>query len=224
MSYREDLDALAHRCEALERQANATQEELKEAREMLAQAKANRRVSVLDNIHVAAPCSADWAKMKGDERARHCAECDKNVFDLSSLTRDEAEALILSKEGKLCVRFYQRADGTILTADCPDGVKRRRRKRRVMAAAFGAFGAAAAVAGLAHRTAVTPTMGAVSVHTAPPVTAAVETPPHVVMGEVAPEELREVKGKISVAVPPPAPRPSCRLPAHKAPKTVVPQK
>ncbi len=191
MSYREDLDALAHRCQALEQKSNATTEELREAREMLAQAQANRRVSVLDNLHVAAPCKADWAKMTGDDRARHCAQCDKNVFDLSSLTRPEAEALIISKEGKLCVRFYQRADGTVLTADCPDGLVRRNRKRRVMAAAFGAMGAAAALAGLRHRAVVYPTMGAVAMPVQPDngrgqalVEPAVE-PPVLVMGDPA---------------------------------------
>ena len=212
MSYREDLDALAHRCQALEQKANATAEELREAREMLAQAKANRHVSVLDNIHVAAPCKADWAKMTGDDRARHCAQCDKNVFDLSSLTRPEAEALILSKEGKLCVRFYQRADGTILTADCPDGLVRRNRKRRVMAAAFGAMGAAAALSGLAHRTVMQPTMGAVAM----PVKVAVQGKVEVQVPVVV-EEPRLVMGEPRmVENPKPAPKKACRLP--RAPK------
>ena len=77
----------------------------------------------LDNLGVAAPCSAEWAKMSGDERVRHCALCRKNVYNLSDMTRAEAEALIRLKEGKLCVRFYQRADGTILTSNCPVGLR-----------------------------------------------------------------------------------------------------
>jgi len=76
----------------------------------------------LPNIHVASPCSARWQDMTGDERARFCGQCRKHVYDLSQMTTESAAELIREKEGKLCVRFYRRADGTILTADCPVGV------------------------------------------------------------------------------------------------------
>jgi hypothetical protein len=71
--------------------------------------------------------------MRGDERARLCAQCDKHVFNVSELTRAEAEALIVEKAGSLCVRYFQRKDGTILLADCEIG-KRGVRRRRVIAA------------------------------------------------------------------------------------------
>jgi hypothetical protein len=35
------------------------------------------------------------------------------------MTRSEAEELIAKTEGRLCVRFFQRKDGTVLTRDCP---------------------------------------------------------------------------------------------------------
>jgi hypothetical protein len=57
--------------------------------------------------------------MQGDDKARFCLTCHKNVYNLSGMSRNEAEALIQEKEGKLCVTFYQRDDGTLLTADCP---------------------------------------------------------------------------------------------------------
>ncbi|MFL5321559.1 MAG: hypothetical protein ACJ790_17990 [Myxococcaceae bacterium] len=81
---------------------------------------------------VASPCSADWSRMSGDERARFCGQCKKHVYDLSALRNDEVRALVQKTEGKLCAKFYQRADGTVLTADCPVGVARH---RRVLAAA-----------------------------------------------------------------------------------------
>jgi hypothetical protein len=59
--------------------------------------------------------------MSGNDRARFCAQCQKHVYNLSNLSADEASALIRSKEGSLCARFYQRADGTVLIADCPVG-------------------------------------------------------------------------------------------------------
>lgn len=78
--------------------------------------------SPLDNVQVAAPCSANWEEMNGDDRARHCGECQLNVYNLSEMTRREAEKLLIEREGSLCVRFYRRADGTIITENCPRGV------------------------------------------------------------------------------------------------------
>lgn len=76
---------------------------------------------LLANLKVASPCSARWGHMAGDDRARFCAQCQKHVYNLSNLTADEAAALIREREGSLCARFYQRAGGTVLTADCPVG-------------------------------------------------------------------------------------------------------
>ena len=94
---------------------------------------------LLANIRVASPCSARWADMSGDERARFCARCQKYVYNLSSLTAPQALALIQTKEGKLCARFYRRADGTILTADCPAGDGRVWSRLKGLAAAAAAF-------------------------------------------------------------------------------------
>jgi hypothetical protein len=82
----------------------------------------------LNNIKVASPCPANWDEMIGDDRTRFCGQCKLNVFNLSGMTRDEAESLIINTNGRLCVRFFRCADGTILTKDCPVGwaaVKRR---------------------------------------------------------------------------------------------------
>jgi hypothetical protein len=78
-------------------------------------------VELLANVRVASPCPARWADMTGDDRARFCAECQKHVYNLSEMSAEDASSLIRDKEGMLCVRFYQRADGTVLTADCPVG-------------------------------------------------------------------------------------------------------
>src|SRR5262249_6807110 len=75
----------------------------------------------LDSVYVAAPCPARWEQMAGDDRVRHCAECKLSVYNLSEMTKLEAERLIASREGRLCVRFFRRADGTILTKNCPRG-------------------------------------------------------------------------------------------------------
>jgi len=78
--------------------------------------------------------------MTGDDRVRYCQECQLNVYNLSDMTRAEAEQLIASREGRLCVRFYRRADGTILTRDCPTGLRARvRRLSRLAGAALAAI-------------------------------------------------------------------------------------
>jgi hypothetical protein len=89
----------------------------------------------LEHVKVAAPCPADWGKMVGDERMRYCDRCSLHVYNLSGMTRREAEALVTSAEGRLCVRFYRRADGTILTQNCPVGLSALKRRAAHVATA-----------------------------------------------------------------------------------------
>lgn len=138
MTYRDDLDAMTARHDALATEVAYKTRELEAATRMLDEAKARLRLPILDNIRVASPCPAKWEDMSGDERSRHCAQCDKSVFNLSGMTRDEAEALIIAKQGKLCVRYFQRKDGTILTQDCVVGISKKR-KRRLFAASAAAL-------------------------------------------------------------------------------------
>lgn len=73
---------------------------------------------LLDVLDVTSPCPVSWDCMRGDQRARFCGLCQRQVYDLSAMTPDEAESLVREKEGRLCARFYRRADGRILTRDC----------------------------------------------------------------------------------------------------------
>ncbi|MEQ1922013.1 MAG: hypothetical protein ABL952_05855 [Pyrinomonadaceae bacterium] len=91
--------------------------------------------SPLNSIQIASPCSADWNEMYGDDRKRHCGDCKLNVYNLSGMTKDEAEALVMNAEGRLCVRFYRREDGSILTQDCPVGWAKVKQRTRLYAAA-----------------------------------------------------------------------------------------
>ncbi len=75
-------------------------------------------------LTIASPCPASWDEMKGDERVRFCDECELNVYNLSDMSEEEALKLVEEREGRLCVRFYQREDGTVLTSDCPVGMER----------------------------------------------------------------------------------------------------
>jgi hypothetical protein len=93
----------------------------------------------LNHVRVAAPCPADWDQMIGSERMRFCGQCSLNVYNLSSMTRSEAESLIARNEGRLCVRFYRRRDGSIITEDCPVGLRAISRRVFYVAKAIGSM-------------------------------------------------------------------------------------
>ncbi len=93
----------------------------------------------LNNIKIASPCSADWNAMMGGERKRYCGDCKLNVYNLSGMSKTEAENLLINSEGRLCVRFYRRPDGTILTKDCPVGWHAVKQRVTKISAAFAAL-------------------------------------------------------------------------------------
>jgi hypothetical protein len=84
--------------------------------------------SPLANVSIAASCPADWDSMIGGDRVRFCSQCQLNVYNLSTMSKFEAESLIARTEGRLCVRFYRRKDGSILTDNCPVGLRALKRR------------------------------------------------------------------------------------------------
>lgn len=91
--------------------------------------------SPLNDIKVASPCPANWDEMYGDDRKRFCGECKLNVYNLSGMTRNEAESLVMNAEGRLCIRYFKRADGTVITQDCPVGWAKVKQRTKVYATA-----------------------------------------------------------------------------------------
>jgi hypothetical protein len=90
----------------------------------------------LGRIRIAEPCHASWDEMAGDARVRHCTLCSLNVYNFAEMSRDELRDLLLRTEGRLCARLYRRADGTLLTRDCPTGLRALRRRASRIAAAL----------------------------------------------------------------------------------------
>jgi hypothetical protein len=82
----------------------------------------------LSKISIASPCTAAWDDMEGDDTTRFCGQCSKYVYNLSEMAEADAQALVDEREGKICARFYQRPDGTMLTDDCPVGVSAARKR------------------------------------------------------------------------------------------------
>jgi hypothetical protein len=96
---------------------------------------------MLPEIKIASPCPALWEQMAGNNQVRHCAQCNLNVYNFSEMTSAEIEQLIKASEGqRLCGRLYQRADGSLITRDCPVGL--RTKIRRVSARLTTALAAA----------------------------------------------------------------------------------
>lgn len=97
---------------------------------------------LIQNMRIAAPCSMDWNSMTytEDGRIRFCGQCKLNVYSLSEMSTKEAASLIREKEGKLCMRLYRRRDGTVITDNCPVGLRKMRDKaRRLIAVAIATF-------------------------------------------------------------------------------------
>jgi hypothetical protein len=147
------------------------------------------RTNPLDNVRVATPCTADWEQMVGSEKVRFCTHCNLNVYNLSGMTKTEAERLIVHNEGRLCVRFYRRRDGTILTNNCPVGLRALKRRlsrtaNAVVSMVLSFFAGLLAFGGLRERTpASTVTQGTMIAGPKYPSHLERET----VMGEAGPE-------------------------------------
>lgn len=167
-------------------------------------------LDILDQVGVASPCHADWDAMVGDARVRFCGHCEKNVYNLSAMPRAEAIQLIEDTEGERCIRMMRRADGTVLSSDCPVGARAadaakdqaRRQKRLALAAGLGISAAVTLrAAAAALRPAPTTCEAPVKVRTDAPerpvhieehVPDAVEptTPPVEVKGEMRPPRVK----------------------------------
>jgi hypothetical protein len=107
----------------------------------------NRTVDPLAELHIASPCSARWEDMIGDDEVRLCRLCNLHVFNLSAMNREEAAVLLAADSESLCVRYFRRADGTVITKDCPLGQATHKRRpkitRRTAAVGVGALGVVA---------------------------------------------------------------------------------
>src|SRR5262245_10585878 len=109
--FRNDVDALKTRLASLDEELARLRgkvEEYETVREKLTEverehgevrreidARSVRRAApFLDTLKVASPCPASWDEMVGDERTRFCGKCQKNVHNVSEMTRAEAETFL----------------------------------------------------------------------------------------------------------------------------------
>jgi hypothetical protein len=220
---RSQLDALRAEGAALDARLGQADELKKRRAEVAAEAsELEKRLrnlhtqTTLDGLRIASPCNASWDDMVGDERVRFCGSCTKNVYNIAGMTRDEANVLFRENEGgRVCLRIFKRADGTVITADCPEGVKKKRVRRLAMVAGGLAASAVAAVAGLSHSR----TMGDIAiaggvrmpgVQEPEPVAGGIEVPVMEMKGDVAAPPIMGTAEPVVKPVPPP----SVPAPAH----------
>ena len=98
----------------------------------------------LSKLRIASPCSVSWNNMYGDERTRFCAACKLNVYNVAGMTEAEVRELISRAEGRVCMRLMRRVDGSVITQDCPVGLRAYRKRfarfaGATMAAMLGLF-------------------------------------------------------------------------------------
>ena len=156
-------------------------------------------MSLLDPIRMAFECPLRWEKLIGGDRTRHCAACDKHVFNLSAMTRIEAQRLLDDSETPICIRVEVGADGRARFQPALPGLAAS--AAVVAAAAIVAVGPSPPSAPLAAPSAQVQAVGAKAACALPPMI--VPAPPPVVrMGEPA-----------LVAPPPPTPAPPVVAPA-----------
>lgn len=93
----------------------------------------------LERLHIAAPCTQDWEGMSGDDRARHCAECQLDVFNLSEMPRAEAREVLADAEGRVCVRYRRDSTGAVLHREPPATAVRPNRVLAAFARMAGAL-------------------------------------------------------------------------------------
>ncbi|MCZ2391100.1 MAG: hypothetical protein LC113_08490 [Acidobacteria bacterium] len=155
----------------------------------------------LSNVRVASPCPANWDEMFGDERKRFCGECKLNVYNLSAMSREEAENFVTAAEGRVCVRYFSRPDGTIITQDCPVGWAAFKRRTARMATAFASllatlFAGLFAVSLFTRRTA-SATVGELVPYATPTPRPKQKPTPPPTMGAIGPKVERPLMGKMA---------------------------
>lgn len=112
--------------------------------------------NLLARVFIASPCSASWDAMDGTDRVRNCGDCSRKVFNLSDMSSSEAEEFLKANGTSQCLTFYRRKDGTIMTDDCPVGLRKirnaARRVQQIAALFMGAWFSAVAATAQTHET------------------------------------------------------------------------
>lgn len=77
-------------------------------------------LELLGSVEIASPCPMNWNDLQGDDKKRHCSQCNLHVYKVSAMTTAEAVALFQKvRSERVCAQLFHRMDGTVMTKDCP---------------------------------------------------------------------------------------------------------
>jgi hypothetical protein len=77
------------------------------------------RSEKLNRLVIQSPCKKSWEEMTGGDTERHCAECDRQVFDFRRMTPRQITTRLQAAGGHLCAGLTRGSDGRLLTLEPP---------------------------------------------------------------------------------------------------------
>lgn len=158
--YRDDVEALEARKRELGLELRAAEERRDELRRCETQrnqieaelravdrARENTRRYGLRQVPEKTLCGVNWSSMTGSDRMRTCGVCKRTVYNTTTMSPPEIEAMraLVEARGGKETDLYLREDGTMMEGACPVPA---RQTAFVIAASVGLI-AVAAVIGLA---------------------------------------------------------------------------
>jgi len=81
-------------------------------------------------LEIDEPCPKTWNELEGGGARRFCHQCSLHVVDGSAMTREAAEDLVRTSEGRVCMRLEVDSDGRPIHADAAAAEAHRERARR----------------------------------------------------------------------------------------------
>lgn len=76
----------------------------------------SNELPILNQTNIPNPCPMSWDDMSGNDKTRHCSQCEKSVYHLSNMTGPEAAKVLREHGGDLCVHgVFRTSDGSLIT-------------------------------------------------------------------------------------------------------------
>lgn len=74
-----------------------------------------KKKTLLDSVDVPIPCDKSWDEMIGNDVLRLCLHCEKDIYNISAMTKKEAKKLLFQSKEKVCIRLERESDGRVKT-------------------------------------------------------------------------------------------------------------
>jgi len=69
----------------------------------------------LPPLKIGTPCPKRWEEMSGNGMRRFCEHCELHVHNLSAMPNGERERFVEESQGRACIAYELRKDGTMVT-------------------------------------------------------------------------------------------------------------